>query len=86
MLNLPRTIRSKSNKKIQIMNHSKRYCHYLVKEQNMEIQKYMNLLKGIKAYVMTTYYITKLVITKKVTANSQILKKEIEQFKDTLMH
>ena len=30
--------------------------------------------------------INKACITKNVTANSQILKKEIEQFKDTLMH
>ena len=68
------------------MNHSKSYCHYLVNEQSKEIQKYSNLLKGIKNYVLMTYLTTKLVITKNVTANSQILKKEIEQFKDTLMH
>ena len=29
--------------KTQTMNHSKSYCHYLVNEQSMEIQKYSNL-------------------------------------------
>ena len=49
--------------------------------------KYSSLLKGIKTYVLSTNYTTKLVITKNVTANLQILKKRnraIQRYIDAL--